>query len=108
MSEELKDLMKGSALTGRVSEVHILNLRQYPFIFIDGVESVEISYDILTDAVNAMPNKKSRVDYVVTMKEGFPNSESFTDIASLKKAVNVLFQHSVEVSVKNILGDKLE
>jgi hypothetical protein len=95
MKETLKDLLQGTIMTGQISEVHIKNLKAYPFIFLAGVEEVEISYDISTMSESL---GKSKISFAVKFRDGFTEKQP-ENCEYLKKAVRILMQHDVEVSV---------
>jgi len=44
--KQLKDMAQMSAITGKISTVQERNLKMYPLVFFDGVERVEINYDL--------------------------------------------------------------
>lgn len=109
MSEKslTKELAMGSILTGQISEVHAVNIKMYPFIFLDDVYSADISFDIVTDPISALPGKKSTICYNLhfnsnqkppSLKEGYKN---------LKKALEILFSQEIIVLLKDKNGQDL-
>lgn len=97
----LKDLNIGTIITGRISEVHVKNMEQYPFIFLDDVEEFRIDYDIITDATNATPGKKSTVSYTVKFKSGNPPGTLREGAGNLQKALSVLFQTEINLIIRD-------
>jgi len=110
MSEKLKNLMHGTILTGMISSVHVENLRMYPFIFLDGIDQAELSYNFPTMG-EAADSSSSRVSYTLKMHEGHaldPRSPKTVEgVENLRKAVNVLMQHRVVVKVFNEQGKEI-
>lgn len=104
MSEELKQIMKGSILYGMLSDLHEKNLKMYPFIFLDGVSEAEISYNI---PVMGETTSRSSIAYTIKFKEGFSQNNLKEQVLNLKKAVQVLMQHDVIVKVFNEQGKEV-
>lgn len=104
-----KELAMGSILTGQISEIHLSNMRMYPFIFLDNVSEAEISYDIVTDPANAAPGKRSTVSYCLSFSSQ-PSAESLSlGKSNLEKALSVLFSQDIVVILRNEQGiDLLE
>jgi hypothetical protein len=102
-----KELAMGSIFSGQISEVHLNNMKLYPFIFIDDVSQVEISYDIITDPANAEPGKKSTVSYTVSFKSG-NTPENIKDCSqNLQKALSILFSQQITVILRDQKGQEL-
>jgi hypothetical protein len=95
----LKDLNKGVILTGRLSEVHVKNLQNYPFIFFEGVESVEISYNIITDPNQSLPGVGSVVRFKIKMDKEKNQSIMEKRLDALKNSVKHILWPSVSVIV---------
>lgn len=97
----MKDLAVGSILTGQISEAHIVNMRSYPFVFIDNIKKVEISYDIVTDPVSSMPGKKSVVNYKVWFtNDEIPETLKNSSL-NLQKALSVLFSQKIKLLISD-------
>lgn len=92
VEKTLVDLKNMSILTGELAELHIKNLKAFPYIFFDHITSCELSWDI---NLQREANKKtSWVKYNLTIKES-----------------NDLMQNRVERmtwSVKNLLWNDTE
>lgn len=104
MNYSPKDLMKGTVMTGNLSEVHVKNLKMYPFIFLDEIKEASISYDIVTDPSAALPGAKSRIEFTLSFAEGFPKDDMRNGIENLEKAIEILMAHKVTVIVKDKNG----
>jgi hypothetical protein len=97
----IKDLAIGSILTGRVSEVHLHNMKIYPFVFIDNVDRAEISYDIITDLTNTMPGSHSTVVYVLRFTDSGKPETLDSGAENLKKALSALFTQNIKLVLKD-------
>ena len=109
MSENglLKDLAVGSILTGQISEIHIRNMKTYPFVFLDSVSGLEISYDIVTDPTNSMPGKKSTIIYTVEFTDNKVPDSLADGAKNLHKALSTLFSHKIQLLIKDRHGQIL-
>lgn len=52
--EIIDDMRRITMLTGEISSIHIKSLRQWCFVVFDGVESVEIEYDLTKDTTKSV------------------------------------------------------
>lgn len=102
-----EELAMGTIFTGQISEVHLKNMKIYPFIFLDDVDEVEIAYDIITDVVNNAPGGKSTVSYSLSFKSGNNPSNLKEGHENLTKALSVLFAQPVIVILRDKLGQNL-
>jgi uncharacterized lipoprotein YajG len=103
-----KELAMGSILTGQISEVHIKNMKMYPFIFLDDVSQAEIAYDIITDTINVTPGKKSTVSYTLGFKGTKPSKEVLKPgFDNLQKALSVLFSQKITLILRDQSGQDL-
>lgn len=97
-----KELAMGSILTGQISEVHILNMKMYPFVFFENLDTATVSYDVVTDPINALPGKKTTVCYTLEFKSK-PLSETISEgHKNIKKALQALFSQEILL----VLNDK--
>lgn len=98
----LKDLNKGMLLSGRLSEVHVHNLKQYPFLIFDNLESAEINYNLqpLLDRETG-----SYVEYILKFKGRVKNIQDEAEV--LKKMVGVLLSTEVRVDIAYKKNKKL-
>ena len=91
----LKELNQGVLVSGRLSEVHIHNLRQYPFLVFNNLDSAEISYNLepLLDNQDG-----SYVEFVLKFKNRIPkNIKQSAKI--LSDMVKVLLWKKIHVEV---------
>lgn len=95
----LDDLKKGVMLTGRLSEVHVKNLKNYPFIFFEELKSVEMSYNIVTDPTVSAPGTGSFVRYKLDVDVEKNLSYMEKRLQALKGSVQTLLWPSVQVIV---------
>ena len=96
----IKDLATGSIMTGMVSEVHINNMKMYPFIFLDNVDSAEISYNIVVDP-SASPGTKSSIAYSLRFIENVVPETLSGGAENLKKALSALFTQNIRLILKD-------
>lgn len=99
----LEDLKKGMILSGRLSEVHLHNLKQYPFIAFDGLDSVEINYNLEP----LMNNEDgSYFEYILKFKKGTPKGikEKANILASM---VKVLLWSKIEIRIAHQKNGKV-
>jgi hypothetical protein len=91
----LEELKKGMILSGRLSEIHIHNLKQYPFIAFDGLDSFEMSYNLEQLANN---EDGAYLEYILKFKKTTP--KGIEEKAKILSAmVKVLLWNNVEVRV---------
>ncbi len=96
---DLRELNQGMLISGRLSEVHIHNLKQYPFLVFNGIESIEISYNIQPLFDN---QDGSYVEYVLKLKGGSKKISSKKieeSSAMLTNMVQVLLSKKVRVDI---------
>lgn len=102
-----EELAMGSIVTGQISEVHITNMKLYPFIFIDDLNEAEISYSIVTDPSSAVPGKKSTVSYSLSFNAKPDLQQLNAGKDNLQKALSVLFSQDVFVILRDKFGQDL-
>jgi hypothetical protein len=102
-----KELAMGSIMTGQISEIHLSNMRIYPFVFLDNITEAHISYDIITDSSNNIPGKRSTVSYAVSFVDGKIPETLRSGFDNLKKALSVLFSQDVVLILRNDQGQDL-
>ena len=106
---DINNLNKGMLFAGRLSEVHEKNLKTYPFLVFDHLDSARLEYDLTkwldaslyTEGVSPEPFVK----YTLVFKTTPP--KNFEDLAQiLKKTIKTfLFK---EVSVIVVIGSNNE
>lgn len=92
----LDDLNRGIILTGRLPEVHIKNLKTYPFIYFDQLKAAEVTWDINVDNVTTEP---STVHYKLTFEEGFTPDFLKERANGISNAVKTLMWKEVKVDL---------
>ena len=103
----LKDLIMGSILTGQISEIHLTNMKNYLFVFIDNVEKAEMSYTILT-APPSPDATESLITYTVSFKEDKVPDQLKEGIVNLQKSLAILFgQKNIKVTIRDNYGQVL-
>lgn len=91
----LEDLTKLVMFTGRVSEVHLENLKRFPFIFFNNIVDAELNYSIeTTDKA-----KSSIFSYTLSMPWEF-NDNLDKRYKALESAVRSLFWKEVKIELK--------
>jgi hypothetical protein len=96
LADNIKDLTKLMMFSGRLSSVHVENLKSFPFIFFNGVTEVKIDHDISTTK-----DKPSIVSYDLKLD----TENDFLDkrYQALESAIRGLFWKEVrlQVSINN-------
>ena len=93
MSETpLADITKLGLFLGRVSEVHLKNLKSFPWIFFNGLSQVGLDYDIASTKEGV-----SSVSYDLAV--GQENDNLPKRYQALEAAVRSLFWKDVKVAV---------
>lgn len=86
------DLTKLMLFFGRVSEVHLNNLKSFPWIFFNGLTAVNLDYDISTKR-----DGQSLISYDLTVSE--ENDSLPKRFEALESAVRSLFWKEILVKV---------
>jgi hypothetical protein len=99
---DLKELNQGMLISGRLSEVHVHNLKQYPFLVFSDLDSIEISYNLepLFDNQDG-----AYVEYVLKFKDsskGIDSAKTEKDTQLLQNMVQVLLSKKVRVDVSYV------
>lgn len=93
---DIKELNKGAIASGRLSEVHIHNLRTYPFLVFNGLDTVEINFNIEPLLLDKQDG--AYVEYVLRFKDKVPKKMS-ENSKMLMDMVKVLLWKEVRVDV---------
>lgn len=115
--EKVREMAKLSVLTDKINEVQIINLKRYPFVFFEGVQTAEISYDLhnnmgVSDKLTQDKDKNNQLDYTfekpetrhlrvsyhLTLDERL-NGQIEKRFAAIEQAVRTLFWKQVKVEV---------
>lgn len=116
---ETKDLLKKMALfsisTNQLSEIHQKNLKMYPFVFFNGVKSVEIDYDITNhSSVDYDTNPKTmeivykfnkpntdhfKIKYYLSIDESEVNDHMEKRFEALERAIATLLWNEIPLEV---------
>jgi hypothetical protein len=96
---DLRELNQGMLISGRLSEVHIYNLKQYPFLVFNNIESIEISYNLepLFDNQDG-----AYVEYTLKFKSGLKKTDTKKieeNSKILRNMVQVLLSKKVRVDI---------
>ena len=95
MSEKeipLEDITKLGLFFGRVSEVHLLNLKNFPWIFFNDLKQASIDYDIASKKED-----KSWVSYILTISK--ENDHLDKRYKALESSDRSIFWKDVEVRI---------
>ncbi len=98
-----KELAMGAIFSKRLTDVHAHNLKMYPYICFDGVQEVEIDYDLKFDR-SPTDEAPPYIKYNIHFKEGaktLDQEEVKKRVKYLQDAVAVLLWKEIEVSVYN-------
>jgi hypothetical protein len=88
----IQDLTKMVMFSGRISEVHMENLKRFPFIFFNGVTKVKLQHDIST-----VKNTPSVISYDIVL-DGENNHPEKRYLA-LQDAVRSIFWKEMQVKI---------
>lgn len=118
--EKIKDMAKLVHLSGRISEFHEKNLKNYALIFFDGVREAAIDYDFSHRPSDTAPQETPKtpdefyreigkaamkmrsdsfVSYKLTIHPGVTQSHLEKRFDALEKAVRSLFWNDVVIKV---------
>lgn len=98
MSEKtipIEDLTKMVMFSGRISSVHIENLKAYPWIFFNDLTEAKLDYSVETTD----KNKPTVFSYDLTLKLE-SNDKLYKRYDALELAVRQLFWKEVKIVVK--------
>jgi hypothetical protein len=97
INEIVTDLKKLIILSGQLSEIHIKNIKMFPFIFFDGVQSAEVTFDL--DIAKERDGAMS-VCYRLKFKKGFSKIDNLQQrCQALENAVKNLLWKEVDVAI---------
>ena len=77
----LEDFRKITMLTGEISSVHVASLKQWPYVAFNGVQSVEVEYDLTKETTITMG--EGVVNFKLTIDEAADNKEMFKEICAV-------------------------
>jgi len=113
--ETLRNMAKFAISTNQISEVHVKNLKLWPFIFFNGVKSVKLDYDLTTNSrVTSDTDEKTgnveyrfddpdtknfHISYDLEIDESQDNSNLEKRFDALEKSVYTLFWAGIPVEV---------
>ncbi len=91
-------MKKITMLTGEISSIHELNLRNWVFVAFDGVESVEINYDLTKDRTKDLG--EGFVDFNLTVDPAHTVPKLLKErCETLAGWVRSMFWHEIRVKV---------
>jgi hypothetical protein len=121
----LKQMAKLSITSGKISEIHVKNLQIWPFVFFNGVRTVNIDYDLTTNnCVSYDTDSKGEIDYKFSkpitdhfhisydldIDETQDNSNLEKRFDALEKSVQTIFWAGIPLKVsfngRNVYGSK--
>ncbi len=88
----LKDLTSLGVFSGRISEVHMINLKNFPWIFFNGLKEAAMDYDI-----DHMREDKAIVHYDLTID--IENDHIQERCMAIESAVRSLFWKEMTVVI---------
>jgi hypothetical protein len=88
-----KDLTNMVLFTGQLSDIHIKNMKSFPFIFFHDVLQAKLDYSIGTKK-----NESSLVSYDLTLNKENDNLDK--RYKALESAIHQLFWKEVKIQVK--------
>lgn len=100
IDEILKEMAQLTALSGRISSIQIHNLKMFPLVFFDAVETVKIDYDLAPmKTVEDEPVKNNLlVAYYLTLDET-KNQDLDKRFMALEQSVRNLFWTDTKVEI---------
>lgn len=90
--QKLKEMAQLTIFSGRLNEIQEKNLKNFPFIFFNGVKSVKIEYDLLQA-------KNSSISYHLTVDEAESNSRLEARFESLEYSIALLLWSGIKICV---------
>lgn len=102
----ISDHRKMLIMSGNLSDFQLENMKNWPFILFDDIDSVKLNYDFTTKVLNENGNMSEnigsgKVCYNVVRHAGFkPESSEADKIATLTQWTKFLFWSDTEVEVK--------
>lgn len=93
----IDDMRNITMLTGEISSLHIQNLQQWSFVAFDGVESVEIDYDLSKDTTQSAG--EGFVYFNIDVEETAENDKLEERCKTLTSWVRDMFWPEIKVSV---------
>ena len=98
VDEMLEDFRKITMLTGEISSVHVASLKQWPYVAFNGVQSVEVEYDLTKETVTAMG--EGSVVFKLTVDPAADNEKMFAEICAVMTGwVRDMFWPEIKVSI---------
>lgn len=113
--ETLTGMAKLSISTNTLNEIHIKNLKAYPYVFFNGVKAVQIDYNLHTDSkIDYETDKKSFeikyninkpdtshffIKYSLQIDETQDNSHLENRFIALENAIRTLFWVGIPLEV---------
>lgn len=109
ISQTVKDMAKLVVASNRISEVHEMNLKTYPFIFFEQITEAKIDYDLYVrhdvdlDGKNNLTIKKPltncHVSYYLTLNEDANKTNLQRRFETLENSVRALFWKDLSVEI---------
>jgi hypothetical protein len=112
--DTIKKMAQFAISTNKISEIQIKNLQMWPFVFFNGVKSVNIDYDLTTNnAVSYEANKDNdikykfakpitdhfHISYDLEIDENQDNSHIEKRFKALENSIQTLFWSGIPLSV---------
>lgn len=97
----LEDMRNITMLTGEISSVHLLNLKNWVFIAFDNVATVEIDYDLSKAKYTSLENKSTGfVNFKLTTKDPeFQQQNLQARSTTLTQWVRSMFWNDINVLI---------
>lgn len=93
----LEDMRKLTMLNGEISSIHELNLKKWPFVAFEGVESSEVDYDLTKDTIVA--KGEGFVEFKLAIEPMAENSLMKQRCETITAWVRDMFWPEIRVSV---------
>jgi hypothetical protein len=101
LKKKLGEMAQLSILSNRISTIQEKNLKMFPFVFFEGLDSVRIEYD-LGHGVDEKTNNvlhKSLISYYLTLDETANHLNKEHRFLAIERAVRELFWKDIFVEV---------
>lgn len=92
IQSEIKEMAQLALLSGRITDFHVTNLKTYGFVFFNGVEKIELDYDLTV-------GDKSIVTYKLNIDDKLFNDKLEKRFQALETATRNLFWKDLRVRV---------
>jgi len=107
LSKSLQEMAKLVIFSGKITELHEKNMKMYPYVFFEGIQSCHIDYDLSHKQIAYSIESRSNaiVTYSLVIAEDAINDQIEKRYAALESALRGLFWKdlTVEIIINDII-----